>query len=223
MEIVSTLVASLPTLISVGVLVFFLQLIREQRQLNHDRATHLKERLDGVEKERDEALKKITFSRPQEMQTLAPPKASDKKRLFISTPVRGFDDAELTTFVEQLSRMIDALRSTERFAEIFYENHNLLSKTEFDAKQLTTSEYVSKIKEAHVFVAIVPMPSISSVYFEAGYAAALGINSLYFVPEDAGKVMPSLMADMQLLNDNIRIVSFDSLNHIHRVLLERFG
>ena len=109
------------------------------------------------------------------------------------------------------------------FSGIRNENHNIRTKEEFEAKRLSTAEYFAQLDRAHVFVAIVPFGSVSGVYFEAGYAAALGKPSIYFVPEGAGKVMPSLMAEAHLLKDYIKTVYFDSLDHVQRVLLERFS
>ena len=123
MEIISTLAASLSALASLGVLAFVLKLVHAYRQLHQDEASYLKIRLDGAEKDRDALLDKLKYVGTKESHGADSSNNVDKKRLFISTPIRGFDDAELIRFVDEVSRMIDAMSATRRFDGIFYEMH----------------------------------------------------------------------------------------------------
>lgn len=215
-----------------GGLGFLLRLIQAQRQLHRDQEELLTKRLDGVEKERDEALATLRYvGHGEQPHSLLPPHGRAvptgavlvKKRLFISTPVRGFDNDEFTDFVEQVSRMIDGMNATRRFEGIFYENYRIPNKEIFESRRLSIKEYFAELERADVFVAIVPISSLSSVYFEAGYAVALDKRSMYFIPEGAGKVMPSLMNEAHRLRSTVTIVQFDSLDHVQRILTEEFG
>jgi nucleoside 2-deoxyribosyltransferase len=224
MDVIPTLATSISALLSIGILGFLLRVNKAQRRLHKDQEKFLHQQL----KEAREALTYAGSTTPKPVQRALAPTASPTpavigRRLFISTPVRGFNDDDFTDFVEQVSRMIDGMNATRRFGAIFYENYRFANKEVFEARRLPVREYFAELERADVFVAIVPMPSLSSVYYEAGYAVALGKPSVYFVPEGAGKVLPSLMGEAHRLMENVSTVLFDSLDHVQRVLVEEFG
>jgi hypothetical protein len=144
--------------------------------------------------------------------------------LFISTPVRGFEEDEYQDFVMKICGMIRVLRTRNLFGRIFYESEHMPTKESFEKHRFSTTEYFRMIEDSDVFVAVIPLESVSSVYFGAGYAVGRGKRSIYFVPDSNGSVIPNLMKHATFLRGvHVTVEPYDSYEHILDSLLSEFA
>lgn len=223
LESISGIITAIISLGALALLIHFIKLINllhtQQRQVLEEQKNHLKLKLDSAESE----LAKIEIKTKLASGELP----HRKPHLFISTPVRVFIKGKIyTNFVTDVIKIITDLRRTGCFDEIFYESETMPSKETFETKRLTPSEYFQKLSDSDVFVAIIPIGSISSIYFEAGFAAARGKHSIYFVGDknsEDDKVIPSLMEEAQLLPGvDIKKLTYKSLEQVRDNLISLF-
>jgi len=128
--------------------------------------------------------------------TLTGPSARDDTmgghRLFVTTPLSGCGTQEqYGAFMGRIEPIISQVRAIPSVASVYYFNERFRTIQAFKKGRWTVPGYLQEINSADLFVLIVETGSVSGVYFEAGYALARGIPSIYFV-SPTGRI-PQLM------------------------------
>ena len=101
---------------------------------------------------------------------------------------------------------------------VFYAGHNLKTKQEFEAEDVSLSEDLEALRRSKYFMLVYPERIVSSVLFEAGLAVALGKPSVYFIRDRRN--LPFLMkqAEQAKLLAGVRIYEYESLSKIENLL-----
>ena len=141
-----------------------------------------------------------------------------KVRLFLSTPMGCYEtDEKYKDFLKSIMEVVSDIRHFERVENIYYINEQIPSLEAFENADLSVPEYFNEISQADYFISIIEYPSLSSVYFEAGYALGLGKKCIYFIKDEL--CLPYLMKHSAFAYPGkIRFYKFSSIGEITKVL-----
>lgn len=110
--------------------------------------------------------------------------------VFLSAPMASFkDDREYQPFRKEVMKVVDALHGCG--LSVFCALEDIESMSQFDTQGISTSDDIDILEHSGSFVLLYPKSLPTSALFEAGYALALGLPSLFFVRDD--RDLPYLM------------------------------
>ena len=118
-------------------------------------------------------------------------------------------DDEYGEIRNDIMELIHKLRKNHR---VYFYNEFVPKIQDFDQNKLDAFNYLMEIKKSDYFIAIITEKILSSIYFEAGYATSVGVNSVYFVTDD--KVMPLLMRMISADHPKVKVIRVSSLDAI---------
>ena len=136
-------------------------------------------------------------------------KRKNKLMVFISMQMSHLSDSEYEEIREDIMNLIYELRKKH---QVYFYNEFIPKISHFDQNKFDPFGYLMEIKKSDYFIAIISEKILSSIYFEAGYASAVGVNSVYFVTDD--KVMPLLMRMISADHPKIKVIRASSLDEI---------
>lgn len=143
---------------------------------------------------------------PQLNQTLAPVTALLYKfDVFLSTPMAAFpDDAAFQAWRAKFSKVYDALRDSG--LKVYWAAAAITSMADYETIDVSVMEDLAALDQSRHFVLLYPEMAVTSVLFEAGYALARKLPSIYFVRERDD--LPFLMRELGS-NQQVRIQTQD--------------
>ena len=136
-------------------------------------------------------------------------KKRKKVKVLISMQMSHLSDAEYEEIREDIMHLIYDLR---KHHEVYFYNEFVPKIQDFDKNKFNPLDYLLEIKKSDWFIAIITEKILSSIYFEAGYALAAGVNSVYFVTDD--KVMPLVMRMISADHPKVKVIRASSINEI---------
>ena len=149
---------------------------------------------------------------PQTQQGFSP---SEKVRLFVTTPVSGFGTQnEYEDFMDRLRPILKRLRQLDKVTRVYLYNEHISSIDELKASKINVPDYLAEIQEADYLILIVETGSLSSVYFEAGYALGLRTSSIYFVVGPKGRLPYLMKQSTNAFPKHVRMCDIESLEEI---------
>ncbi len=130
-------------------------------------------------------------------------------RIFLSMQMSDLSYEEYDEVRHDIMDLIYQLRKTN---DVYFYNEFIQRPKDFDENKLDADNYLKEIKRCDYFIAILSEKIVSSIYFEAGYALALGKKSIYFVADE--QVMPLLMRIAAHDYQDLQIVKATSIDEI---------
>ncbi|WP_150051184.1 MULTISPECIES: toll/interleukin-1 receptor domain-containing protein [Methylomonas] len=110
--------------------------------------------------------------------------------VFLSAPMASFkDDSEYQSFRAEVLKVIHALDACG--LSVFCALETIESMSMFDTHGVSTHDDLDIMKKSGSFIMLYPQRLATSALFEAGYALALGLPSLFFVRDEQD--LPYLM------------------------------
>jgi hypothetical protein len=137
------------------------------------------------------------------------PRRKRRMRIFLSMQMSQLTPEQYRSTRSEVMELVGVLRRSD---DIYFLNELIPQLENFKEESFDVRNYLNELSKADYFVAIVTEPICSSIYFEAGFALALGKPSIYFVTEP--KVMPSLMRILGVDHPRIKTVLAQSLAEI---------
>lgn len=136
-------------------------------------------------------------------------KKRHKLRVFISMQMSHLSPEEYSKERKDIMELIYELRKKHT---VFFYNEFIHNLSEFNESKFDPHGYLREIKNCDYFIAILSEEILSSIYFEAGYALAVGMRSVYYVIDD--NVMPLVMRTASADHNKIKVIRANSLNDI---------
>jgi len=127
-----------------------------------------------------------------------------KYDVFLSAPMASFnDDSKYQSFRTDVMKVIQGLRSIG--LSVFCALEDIDSMSKFDTHGISTAGDIEVLQNSGHFVMLYPQKLATSALFEAGYALALGMPSLFFVrlEEDLPYLMqrlPEALTEVSILD-----------------------
>jgi hypothetical protein len=139
-------------------------------------------------------------------------------RFMITTPLSGFATQEkYDEFMDKMKTVVRKIKALKHVDKVYYFNEAVPTIGEFYQNKWSVPAYLNEIDQCDYLIVIIPTSSVSSVYFESGYALGKSIKTIYFVGPD-GKV-PSLMWQCGFTFPKlVRCQSFSSLGEVPELL-----
>jgi len=136
-------------------------------------------------------------------------KKRKKLHVFISMQMSHLAQKEYSEAREDIMALIYELR---KYHEVFFYNEFIHNLAEFNESKFDPHAYLKEIEHCDYFIALILEKIPSSIYFEAGYALAVGKKSVYYVIDD--NVMPLVMHTASSDHKKIKVIRAKSLNDI---------
>jgi len=139
-------------------------------------------------------------------------------RFFLSTPLSGVGTQEqYDKFMAQIKPVVAKIRALNYVESVYYFNEFFESINYRLEKEFSVPDYLTKLAQSDYLIIILNTNSVSSVYFEAGYALGKEIRAIYFLGPQAK--VPSLMEDSAFTYPKlVRCQSFQALDEIPEML-----
>jgi hypothetical protein len=101
--------------------------------------------------------------------------------VFLSTPMAGFsDDAQFQAGRADFQKIYDALTRDCGF-QVYWAAVDIKTMADYQTMDVSAQEDFAALDSSRYFVMIYPKKMVTGTLFEAGYALARGLHSLYFV------------------------------------------
>lgn len=130
-------------------------------------------------------------------------------RLFLSMQMSQLSDVEYKNARQQV---LNAIYEIRKHDDVYFHNEFVPDRNAFDEKSFDAHDYLDEIRKADYFVAVLSERIFSSIYFEAGFAIALGKPSFYFILDP--KAMPLLMRTAVADHPSIKVTQLSSIDEL---------
>lgn len=137
--------------------------------------------------------------------------------IFLSSPMAGFsNDEDFRKERDKIMDIINVLREECKFNSIYYAGNDVKSMNDFHPAPLALKDDYDALKKSKYFLLVYPNKIVSSVLFEAGWALALGKESIYFVQNEND--LPFLMKEAANVIHKVQIYTYKDKDDLLRII-----
>ena len=127
----------------------------------------------------------------------------NKKKIFISAPISGFNDEnKYKKTREQVLKLIQELRKKHY---VYYELENISNLDSYDDAQSAVINDFRQIYDSDIFIILHPQRMQSSSLIELGYAIAIEKKIIIISDQEN---LPFLALGLPIAMTNVKIISF---------------
>lgn len=137
--------------------------------------------------------------------------------VFLSSPMAGFsNDEEFINERAKMLELIELLQKECKFDSVYYAGNKIESGKGFNPAPLALKDDYDALKKSKYFLLIYPHKMVSSVLFEAGWALALGKESIYFVQNKDD--LPFLMKEAAQAIHKVQIYTYTDKDDLLNII-----
>lgn len=130
-------------------------------------------------------------------------------RIFLSMQMSQLSDEDYLLVRQQILNVIYDMRKHD---DVYFFNELVPDRNAFQERTFDALEYLSEIRKADYFVAVLSERILSSIFFEAGYAVATGKQSFYFLLNR--QAMPLIMRTAIQDHPKVKVIELPSMEEL---------